>query len=43
VAGGGIGKELLPDKLAQEGANVVLTDIARRSIKRAVDTYKPDI
>lgn len=40
-AGGGIGKAIA-DKLAQEGANVVLTDIAEDRLKEAVDTYKPD-
>ena len=35
-AGGGIGKAIA-DKLAQEGANVVLTDIVRRSLKRCLE------
>lgn len=40
-AGGGIGKAIA-DKLAEEGANVVLTDIAEERLKEAVATYKPD-
>ncbi|TKD63561.1 bifunctional aldolase/short-chain dehydrogenase [Flavobacterium sp. ASW18X] len=40
-AGGGIGKAIA-DKLAEEGANVVLTDIAEDRLKEAVDTYKRD-
>tara|TARA_R110000868_G_scaffold267615_4_gene526918 strand:- start:3920 stop:6025 length:2106 start_codon:yes stop_codon:yes gene_type:complete len=40
-AGGGIGKAIA-DKLAMEGANVVLTDIAEDRLKEAVSTYKPD-
>jgi len=41
-AGGGIGKAIA-DKLAAEGANVVLTDIAEDRIKEALDTYKRDV
>jgi rhamnulose-1-phosphate aldolase/alcohol dehydrogenase len=41
-AGGGIGKAIA-DKLAAEGANVVLTDIAEERLKEAVDTYKKDV
>ena len=41
-AGGGIGKAIA-DKLAQEGANVVLTDIDEERLKEALETYKPDI
>lgn len=40
-AGGGIGKAIA-DKLAEEGANVVLTDIAEERLKEAVATYKRD-
>jgi len=40
-AGGGIGKAIA-DKLAAEGANVVLSDIAEDRLKEATDTYKPD-
>ncbi|GGG50667.1 short chain dehydrogenase [Croceivirga lutea] len=40
-AGGGIGKAIA-DKLAEEGANVVLTDIAEDRLKEAVGTYKRD-
>lgn len=40
-AGGGIGKAIA-DKLAEEGANVVLTDIAEDRLKEAVDTFKSD-
>lgn len=40
-AGGGIGKAIA-DKLVEEGANVVLTDIAEERLKEAVGTYKPD-
>lgn len=39
--GGGIGKAIA-DKLAAEGANVVLTDIAEDRLKEGVATYKPD-
>ncbi|WP_149302795.1 bifunctional aldolase/short-chain dehydrogenase [Pareuzebyella sediminis] len=40
-AGGGIGKAIA-DKLAQEGANIVLTDIAEDRLQEAVGTYKRD-
>ncbi|MCV9386632.1 bifunctional aldolase/short-chain dehydrogenase [Reichenbachiella ulvae] len=40
-AGGGIGKAIA-DKLASEGANVVLTDIAEDRLKEAVATYPSD-
>lgn len=41
-AGGGIGKAIA-DKLAAEGANVVITDIDEGRAKEAFDTYKGDI
>ncbi|MCH4552813.1 bifunctional aldolase/short-chain dehydrogenase [Aestuariibaculum lutulentum] len=41
-AGGGIGKAIA-DKLAEEGANVVLTDINEESLKVAHATYKRDV
>lgn len=41
-AGGGIGKAIA-DKLAEEGANVVLTDINEDSLKEANATYKRDV
>ncbi len=41
-AGGGIGKAIA-DKLAEEGANVVLTDIAEDRLKQSVETYPKDI
>ncbi|GAA4303977.1 bifunctional aldolase/short-chain dehydrogenase [Aestuariibaculum suncheonense] len=41
-AGGGIGKAIA-DKLAEEGANVVLTDINEESLKEAHATYKRDV
>jgi rhamnulose-1-phosphate aldolase/alcohol dehydrogenase len=41
-AGGGIGKAIA-DKLAEEGANVVLTDIAEDRLQEALDTYARDI
>lgn len=41
-AGGGIGKAIA-DKLAEEGANVVLTDIAEDRLKKGVETYARDI
>lgn len=41
-AGGGIGKAIA-DKLAAEGANVVLTDINEDSLKAAHATYKRDV
>ena len=40
-AGGGIGKAIA-DKLAEEGANVVLTDIAEDRLQEALDTYTMD-
>jgi rhamnulose-1-phosphate aldolase/alcohol dehydrogenase len=40
-AGGGIGKAIA-DKLAAEGANVVLADIAEDRLKEALATYKSD-
>lgn len=40
-AGGGIGKAIA-DKLAEEGANVVLTDIAEDRLKEGVETYARD-
>jgi rhamnulose-1-phosphate aldolase/alcohol dehydrogenase len=40
-AGGGIGKAIA-DKLAFEGANVVLTDIAEDRLEDAVDSYTRD-
>jgi rhamnulose-1-phosphate aldolase/alcohol dehydrogenase len=40
-AGGGIGKAIA-DKLAEEGANVVLTDIAEDRLKEGVETYTKD-
>ena len=39
--GGGIGKAIA-DKLAEEGANVVLTDIAEDRLQKAVKTYDSD-
>lgn len=41
-AGGGIGKAIA-DKLAAEGANVVLGDIAEDRLEEALSTYKSDI
>lgn len=41
-AGGGIGKAIA-DKLAAEGANVVLTDIMEESLKKAHDSYPRDV
>lgn len=41
-AGGGIGKAIA-DKLAEQGANVVLTDIAEDRLKDAVETYARDV
>jgi rhamnulose-1-phosphate aldolase/alcohol dehydrogenase len=41
-AGGGIGKAIA-DKLAAEGANVVLTDINEQSLIEAHATYKRDV
>lgn len=40
-AGGGIGKAIA-DKLAAEGANIVLTDIAEDRLQEALNTYKRD-
>ncbi|MFS4418763.1 bifunctional aldolase/short-chain dehydrogenase [Maribacter sp. 2307ULW6-5] len=40
-AGGGIGKAIA-DKLAAEGANVVLTDIAEDRLREALETYGRD-
>ena len=40
-AGGGIGKAIA-DKLADEGANVLLTDIAEDRLKEGLDTYARD-
>tara|TARA_R110002012_G_scaffold295491_1_gene492066 strand:+ start:21397 stop:23496 length:2100 start_codon:yes stop_codon:yes gene_type:complete len=41
-AGGGIGKAIA-DKLAEHGANVVLTDIAEDRLKEALETYPRDV
>jgi rhamnulose-1-phosphate aldolase/alcohol dehydrogenase len=41
-AGGGIGKAIA-DKLAAEGANVILSDIAEDRLKEAAGTYQSDI
>lgn len=41
-AGGGIGKAIA-DKLAEEGAHVVLADIVEDRLKDAIKSYKPDI
>ncbi|MBT2161263.1 bifunctional aldolase/short-chain dehydrogenase [Zobellia barbeyronii] len=41
-AGGGIGKAIA-DKLAEEGANVVLTDIVEDRLKEGVATYARDV
>lgn len=40
-AGGGIGKAIA-DKLAEEGANVILTDIAKDRLQTALKTYAAD-
>ena len=40
-AGGGIGKAIA-DKLAEEGANVVLTDIVEDRLQEALDTFARD-
>ena len=40
-AGGGIGKAIA-DKLAEQGANVVLTDIAEDRLREALETYGRD-
>lgn len=41
-AGGGIGKAIA-DKLAEEGANIVLTDIVEDRLKEGMATYKRDV
>ncbi|WP_299530146.1 bifunctional aldolase/short-chain dehydrogenase [Ulvibacterium sp.] len=41
-AGGGIGKAIA-DKLAKEGANIVLTDIAEDRLKEAHKTFSKDV
>jgi rhamnulose-1-phosphate aldolase/alcohol dehydrogenase len=41
-AGGGIGKAIA-DKLAEEGANIVLTDISEERLQEANATYKKDV
>lgn len=41
-AGGGIGKAIA-EKLADEGANVVLTDISENRLKEAIKTFKKDM
>ncbi|WP_411029970.1 bifunctional aldolase/short-chain dehydrogenase [Spongiimicrobium sp. 3-5] len=41
-AGGGIGKAIA-DKLAEEGANVILTDIAEDRLKEGLETYTRDM
>jgi len=41
-AGGGIGKAIA-DKLAEEGANIVLTDISEERLQEANASYKKDI
>ncbi|MEQ5790704.1 bifunctional aldolase/short-chain dehydrogenase [Muricauda sp. NFXS6] len=41
-AGGGIGKAIA-DKLAEQGANVVLTDIAEDRLQEALETYPKDV
>ncbi|MEN8187449.1 MAG: bifunctional aldolase/short-chain dehydrogenase, partial [Bacteroidota bacterium] len=41
-AGGGIGKAIA-DKLADEGANVVLTDLSEERLKEAISGYKNDV
>lgn len=41
-AGGGIGKAIA-DKLALEGANIVLTDIAEDSLNEGIKTYARDV
>lgn len=41
-AGGGIGKAIA-DKLAEEGANVVLTDIAEDRLQEALETFGRDV
>lgn len=41
-AAGGIGKAIA-DKLADQGANVVLTDISEKALSEANNSYKPDV
>ena len=41
-AGGGIGKAIA-DKLAEEGANVILTDLSEERLQKAVQSYKNDV
>ncbi len=41
-AGGGIGKAIA-DKLAEEGANVILTDLSEERLQEAIQSYKNDI
>lgn len=41
-AGGGIG-QAIAQKLADEGANVVLTDVSEENLKEAIEAYKKDI
>ncbi|MFX0555415.1 bifunctional aldolase/short-chain dehydrogenase [Maribacter sp. CXY002] len=41
-AGGGIGKAIA-DKLAEEGANVVLSDISGERLQEALETYPRDV
>lgn len=41
-AGGGIGKAIA-DKFADEGANVILTDLSEERLKEAISTYKNDV
>ena len=40
-AGGGIGKAIA-DKLAEEGANIVLTDIVEERLEQALETFEKD-
>jgi rhamnulose-1-phosphate aldolase/alcohol dehydrogenase len=41
-AGGGIGKAIA-DKLVEEGANVILTDLSEERLQDAVQSYKNDV
>jgi rhamnulose-1-phosphate aldolase/alcohol dehydrogenase len=41
-AGGGIGKAIA-DKFAEEGANVILTDLSEERLQEAIQSYKNDI
>jgi rhamnulose-1-phosphate aldolase/alcohol dehydrogenase len=41
-AGGGIGKAIA-DKLVEEGANVILTDLSEERLQEAVQSYKNDV